>query len=62
MCSSDLQQVYVESVEYLEKWKNQGEQDKAAVMNTADSGAPDEFDEIFRKLTAKGGADDGESE
>lgn len=59
---SDPQQVYVESVEYLEKWKNQSEQDKAAVMNNADSGAPDEFDEIFRKLTAKGGADDGESE
>ena len=49
-------------MEYLEKWKNQSEQDKAAVMNNADSGAPDEFDEIFRKLTAKGGADDGESE
>ena len=30
-------------------------------MNSADSGAPDEFDEIFRKLTEKGGADDGAS-
>ncbi len=31
-------------------------------MDSADPGAPDEFDEIFRKLTAKGGADDGASE
>ena len=58
---SDPQQVYVESVEYLEKWKQQGEQDKAAIMKAADSSAPDEFDEIFRKLTEKGGADDGAS-
>ena len=41
--------------------KQQGEQDKAAIMKAADSSAPDEFDEIFRKLTEKGGADDGAS-
>lgn len=57
---SDPQQVYVESAEYLEKWKQQGEQDKAAVMNSADTNAPDEFDELFKKLT-KGGAEDGAS-
>ena len=57
---SDPQQVYMESAEYLEKWKVQGEQDKAAVQNTAASGnAQDEFNEIFTRLT--GGASDGQS-
>lgn len=55
---SDPQQVYMDSEEYLAKWKQQGEQDKQAVMNAADNpGAADEFDEIFRKLT--GGEDNG---
>lgn len=58
---SDPQQVYIESTEYLEKWKQQGEQDKAAVMNSADANAPDEFDELFKKLT-KGGVEDGTGE
>ena len=57
---ADPQQVYMESAEYLEKWKVQGEQDKAAVQNTAASGnAQDEFNEIFTRLT--GGASDGQS-
>ena len=58
---SDPQQVYMESAEYLEKWKVQGEQDKAAVQNTAASpgNAQDEFNEIFTRLT--GGASDGQS-
>ena len=58
---SDPQQVYMESAEYLEKWKVQGEQDKAAVQNTAASpgNARDEFNEIFTRLT--GGASDEQS-
>ena len=58
---SDPQQVYMESAEYLEKWKVQGEQDKAAVQNTAASpgNAQDEFNEIFTRLT--GGASDEQS-
>lgn len=59
---SDPQQVYVESAEYLEKWKQQGEQDKAAVMSAADSDAPDEFDTLFQKLTKDGAANGTESE
>ena len=54
---SDPQQVYVESEEYLAKWKQQDDMN-GAEENPADvPDGNDEFDEIFKRLT--GGADDG---
>lgn len=52
---SDPQQVYVESEEYLAKWKQQqGEQNIQGAPQISDS--TNEFDEIYRRLT--GGAED----
>ncbi len=54
---SDPQQVYVESEEYLAKWKQQDDMNGAEETPADVPDGNDEFDEIFKRLT--GGAEDG---
>lgn len=60
---SDPQQVYVESLEYLEKWKQQVEHGGGEINTAESSGSLNgEFDEIFKRISSERVGNGAESE